>query len=111
MSVLRPRNRIVYFRVSEDEFDEVSRACQATGARSISELARSAMIHMIETPQQNPRNHLFDKLTVLENMVASLNDRVHQLTMILSRDNPTTNGHGSASESEDRCQDSKWSGE
>lgn|SRR5689334_20961361 len=43
MAVLKPRTKLVYFRVSEDEFEEFSRACQREGARSLSDLARSAI--------------------------------------------------------------------
>jgi hypothetical protein len=43
MAVLKPRNRLVYFRVSEEEFQLFTNMCQAEGARSISDLARVAL--------------------------------------------------------------------
>lgn len=100
MPVLRPRNRIVYFRVSEDEFRQVNRVCQATGARSISDLARSAMRNMIQGPHDQP-SRLFDRLSMLETLVADLNDQIHQLTLTLRREKPTANAPGCESERED----------
>jgi hypothetical protein len=43
MRVLRPRSRIVSIRMSEEEFTTLRRICVATGARSLSDLAREAM--------------------------------------------------------------------
>lgn len=43
MRVLRPRSRIVSIRMSEEEFTTLRRVCVATGARSLSDLAREAM--------------------------------------------------------------------
>ena len=43
MRVLRPRSRIVSIRMSEEEFSTLRRVCVATGARSLSDLAREAM--------------------------------------------------------------------
>ena len=101
MAVLRPRNRIVYFRVSEDEFHQVHRVCQATGARSISDLARSAMRNMIQAPQQDQPSRLFDRLSLLETLVANLNDQIHQLTLTLRGEKPTINEPGCESQLED----------
>ena len=43
MRVLRPRSRIISIRMSEEEFSTLRRICAATGARSLSDLAREAM--------------------------------------------------------------------
>ena len=44
MSVISPRNRLVNFRLSEAEFEHLRTACQAIGARSISDFARSSVL-------------------------------------------------------------------
>ena len=85
MSILRPRNRTVYFRVSEDEFDRFNNIRQSTGARSISDLARAAMQSMTVEAYQDPHGRLADKLTTLESMVSDLNHKIHQLTLYLGR--------------------------
>ncbi len=44
MAVTKPRNRLVNFRVSEDEFNSLREACESGGARSISDFARCAVL-------------------------------------------------------------------
>ena len=43
MRVLRPRSRTISIRISEEEFTDLRRICVASGARSLSDLARDAM--------------------------------------------------------------------
>jgi len=89
MSVLRPRNRLVYFRVSEDEFQQFNQICESMGARSISDLARSAMRRMIEQAGHNGDHDSTDvsevsaKLSVLETSMCDLNRKVQHLAMLL----------------------------
>ena len=45
MAVTKPRNRLVNFRVSEEEFQNLRDACLSGGARSISDFARSAVLN------------------------------------------------------------------
>jgi len=85
MSVLRPRNRLVYFRVSEDEFERFNHICEAMGARSISDLARSAVQSMIQDSNNGHADRVTEKLTALEAMVNDLNDKVHQLSLSLGK--------------------------
>lgn len=44
MPVLNPRTRLVNFRVSEDEFQKLKEGCARSGARSVSDFARSAVL-------------------------------------------------------------------
>lgn len=48
MVVLRRRSRVVTFRVSAGEYDALSKACTQSGARSISDFARAAVLHKVE---------------------------------------------------------------
>ena len=77
MSVLRPRNKIVYFRVSEEEFDRYSDLCRAYGARSLSELLRSAM-DMLQNRDGNGGD-LSARLAELGRMLTLLNDKLDRL--------------------------------
>lgn len=52
MRVLRPRSRIVSIRMSEEEFTTLRRICVATGARSLSDLAREAMRGLMSGAKQ-----------------------------------------------------------
>lgn len=85
MSVLRPRTRIVNFRLSDEEFRTMGRVCEASGARSLSDFARTAVLTTIaslrddESPvsgQQNP-------LLRLDGVVGELEDRIHQLLHLI----------------------------
>lgn len=49
MAVLRPRTRVVFFRVSQREFQEFMQACESSGARSASDFVRLAIQRMIAT--------------------------------------------------------------
>jgi hypothetical protein len=86
MSVLKPRNRLVYFRVSEDEFQQFNQMCESVGARSISDLARSAIQRMIQQDgnhQPQAADPVAAKLTILETIVCDLDRKVQQLTALL----------------------------
>ncbi len=43
MTVLKPRNRMISIRLSEEEYLALKRICTVTGARSVSDLTRDAM--------------------------------------------------------------------
>jgi len=82
MSVLRPRNRLVNFRVSEDEFEKLRSSCEQFGARSVSDFARSSVLNRIEqgAPGAETSN---GKLNTLDLKVTGLEARVEQLVRLL----------------------------
>ena len=84
MSVSRPRNRLIYFRVSEDEYQKYNHACASTGSRSISELARSAMESIVQHSDKH-EDRLTERLSVIETLVSDLNRKVHELSVSISR--------------------------
>ena len=74
MSVQKPRTRVVYFRISEEEFGKLNQLCEAQGARSLSDLARTAMQDMLGQANGQPTaNMVATKLETLERMLAELN--------------------------------------
>jgi hypothetical protein len=46
VTVLRPRSKLVYFRVSEDEYQQLSALCERLGARSLSDLVRTSLLRL-----------------------------------------------------------------
>ncbi len=52
MSVSKPRNRLVNFRLSEEEFLLLQTTSEVSGARSLSDFARSAVLRAIEQARQ-----------------------------------------------------------
>lgn len=80
MSVLKPRTRLIYFRVSEEEFQKLNSVCQDEGARSMSDLARSAMSRLLEGGSERvPADHL----RLLDKVLLDLNEKIDRLTHLI----------------------------
>ena len=71
MSGLKPRNRLVNFRLTEDEYGRLAAVCARKGSPSISDFARAAILRTIEA--EAGREGLLD--TVL----TALGDRLSDL--------------------------------
>lgn len=82
MSVIDPRNRLVNFRLSENELERLRQACARLGARSVSEFARNAVLHSLEEAFCGPPAAR-GRLAVLDQKVAELEIRVEQLLRLL----------------------------
>lgn len=72
MSVLRPRTRVVYFRVSEEEFRQFNDLCQMRGERSLSDLARAAMYQMLQNNGKGGEQEMAQKIKELDATIAEL---------------------------------------
>jgi len=80
VAVLKPRERLVYFRISEDEFRQFSSVCEQGGARSVSDLARNAVQRLIADAQrQREGQELEEKMRVLENLIAAVTEQLQFL--------------------------------
>ena len=80
MSVAKPRNRLVFFRVSEDEFQKLASMCESgTRGRSISELARSAIHRLIADGSGETTT-----LAQLDRRIDDLQQQVRLLTALIS---------------------------
>ncbi len=81
MAVLKPRERLVYFRVSEDEFKQFVSVCEQAGARSVSDLARNAVQRLIaEGQRQRDGQELEEKMRVLERLIAAVTAQLQLLS-------------------------------
>jgi hypothetical protein len=63
MAISKPRNRVVLFRLTQEEFNEVQQACAAGAARSVSDYARARILGMSETPSLATMEHRIGELT------------------------------------------------
>ena len=82
MAVLKPRERLVYFRVSEDEFRQFVSVCEHAGARSISDLARNAVQRLIADGERNREGQDIDeKIRVLERLIAAVTAQLQLLSV------------------------------
>lgn len=81
MSVLNRRNRMLSIRLSDDEFEQLRTVCQDRGARSVSDLAREAMMQMISP--RRARNGSSDGMLLAR--IQELDQRVSDLQTEVSR--------------------------
>jgi len=80
VAVLKPRERLVYFRVSEDEFRQFISVCEQAGARSVSDLARSAVQRLIaDGNRQREDEELTNKMFRLEQLIAQVTEQLQLL--------------------------------
>ncbi len=87
MAVLKPRERLVYFRVSEDEFRQFVSVCEHAGARSVSDLARNAVQRLIAEGRRNQEHHDIDeKIRVLERLIAAVTEQLQLLSVAQARE-------------------------
>ncbi len=86
---MRPRNRLVYFRLSEDEFQELNELCRIASARSISDVARQAVQKMIQNhrkqPSSDPAVSAQVNMERLVEMIDQLIQRVQGCDSLLDR--------------------------
>jgi hypothetical protein len=76
---------MVYFRISEDEFTKFCNLCEAQGARSLSELARSAVYAMIQPNGKPLKEDISQRLIDLEQSIIELNCHLRTLTQSQDR--------------------------
>jgi hypothetical protein len=62
MAVSKPRNRIVIFRLTQDEYRQLESVSTAGGARSLSEFARSKVLHGSSEPSLAELKRKLDEL-------------------------------------------------
>lgn len=80
MSILKPRTRVVYFRISEEDFHRLVDLCPARGARSISELARSAMQNIIRGEESTGEaSKVVETLHAIDKTVSEMNQNLKRL--------------------------------
>ena len=78
MSNFRNRNRVIYFRVSEDEFQQFTDLCARYGARNMSDLVRSAIKALISHTPDGVAADIAVRLQQLEDSVERLNHTMAQ---------------------------------
>lgn len=81
---LKPRRRLVNFRLTEDEYRELATVCVQKGAPSISDFARSAILRSMEL-QIHPEGPLQSQLCSLNQRVGELESGFRDLTQSLDR--------------------------
>ena len=78
MTAVKRRDRLVYFRISEEEFAEIVKACDSKGARSVSDLARAAVQEFIR-PVKPESGQLLETLNSLSAGLDEINRSLRRL--------------------------------
>lgn len=81
MSVTNPRTKIVNFRLSEGEFEKLKSACEANGARSVSDFARAAVLRSID-PHADGDQQASSRDLVVDRKIADIETRIDQLIQL-----------------------------
>ena len=92
MSVLNPRNRLVNFRLSDEEFERLKNACGQFGARSISDFARGSVLDRIVDGPAASNARPGERMVELDHKVAALEGQVSQLLNLMEATGVTNSG-------------------
>jgi hypothetical protein len=84
MAVLKRRNKMVNFRVSEDEYEYLKTLCASEGARSISDFARSAVCRSIASHASTLEEPLDRRVDRLDGKVDELGRVVRELAELVA---------------------------
>ena len=75
--VSKPRNRIVVFRLSHDEYRSLKEACDRRGARNVSDFTRTEILESLRS--DTPDVPLHRRFEAIEQGIASLQSRFDNL--------------------------------
>ena len=74
------RDKLVYFRISADEFEEILTACHAKAARSVSDFARMAVQQFMKVPHNDSDQQMTQIIIQLQTLIGDLKQTIQQLT-------------------------------
>ena len=78
MPFLNQRNRIVVFRLSQEEYDSLTAACTAAGGRNVSEYTRSELLAAIQSESLHAT--VQRRFLELDRRLADLHELVKELS-------------------------------
>ncbi|HYZ85924.1 MAG TPA: hypothetical protein VE621_16050 [Bryobacteraceae bacterium] len=90
MSVLKPRTRQLYFRVSEEEFERFRRIQTETRARSLSDLIRNSLERLSNGHEGDAS--IRQTLASIGATLVELDGKVEQLALRLTKSNGEHSG-------------------
>jgi hypothetical protein len=77
-----PRNRVLNFRLTEQEYDEVKRAAAEEGSRCVSDFARNALLRHSRSDAGFSIEKMFRNL---EQRICALDSRIYSLFYVAQR--------------------------
>ncbi len=86
------RDRVVVFRLSQEEYRSLKEACDSCGARNFSDFTRSGLLASL-LPAGGVPNHVQTRFATLEQQLTELQGAVTHLIQLLERAiNPDKSG-------------------
>lgn len=83
MKTAKPRNRVVIFRLTQEEYAVLQLACSQAGARNLSDYTRSELLSIVHSdPIEQHLRDIEDRLTELQSRVTQLSDRLFALPVL-----------------------------
>ena len=82
---LQSKSKIVTFRLTDEEFQQVKTLCAANGTRSVSEVARFAIESVIHGDIAMPDAQLRAQIRQLEDKVALLDRKIEDISRLVER--------------------------
>jgi hypothetical protein len=79
MSVIKRKNRMISFRLSDEEYDALRTVCQSHGVRSLSDFARLAIENLMAGDGFEPQAAVRSRLEALSSRVQVLDLAVGRL--------------------------------
>jgi hypothetical protein len=77
MSITKTRNRLVSFRLTDEELENLRVACLIQGARNVSDFARTAVLDLAETGGDR-ESKLLGRFSAVELQVAEIESSVQR---------------------------------
>lgn len=77
--VLRKKSKVIFFRVSEEEFVSLERTRAEFGIRSLSDFARLSIKHLIASQENDLSNDIADELEKVGSILNALEEKVQRL--------------------------------
>ena len=82
VSILKRRDRIVVFRLTQDEYKRLQKACSSTGAHSISDFTRRELLDKAAAAQPDG---IEDRLSLFEKQLSDLQTTLRQMNSLLKQ--------------------------
>jgi len=83
MTIFKRRTRIVSFRLSEDEYEQIRAVCIANGVRSISDFARGATRNWALNLPDESGDLVRAKMLQLDEKISELDGKFRKLNQLL----------------------------
>lgn len=83
MPVFKPRNRLVNFRLSEEEFEKLKASSSLNDARSLSDFARAAVMRTVAELSGGETNSSSHVRAVNDRRISELETRIEEMMKLM----------------------------